>query len=396
MRNKAGNAHKARGVLCGIAGLVGLALLGCVSATNAGETGKTGKVVPREPLSFNSLNGWSDDSQTLALGAFKRSCTRILKLNADDPLDKKNTSDFYGTAGDWFDACRAAAKVPAGDASARAYFESYFVPVRVSDGSDAGLFTGYYEPEMRGSLTRHGVFQTPILSFPADFAEVRASGGTLPTRAEIEDGIKSGAIDADRLAIVWLEDPVDAFFLHVQGSGRVTLDNGRILRVAFAAKNQRPYTSIGKVLINQGAIPREEVSMQTIRAWLKSHPDEVASLLRQNESYIFFKVINADDPLGPPGAEGVSLTPERSLAVDRSIHPTGSLFWLETTAPVPHTGDVQPFHQLMVAQDTGTAIRGVERGDVFWGPGADAFEIAGRMKEPGHLVALLPRGLVGR
>ena len=182
----------------------------------------------------------------------------------------------------------------------------------------------------------------------------------------------------------------------MQGSGRVTLDNGAVLRVAFAAKNQRPYTSIGKILIDQGAIPREEVSMQTIRAWLKAHPAEVGPLLRQNESYIFFKVIQADDHLGPPGAEGVSLTPQRSLAVDRLVHPLGSLFWLETTSPVPHTDRVTPFRHLMVAQDTGTAIRGVERGDVFWGPGTDAAEIAGRMKEPGHLVALLPRALVGR
>ncbi|MGV8998603.1 MAG: murein transglycosylase A [Parvibaculaceae bacterium] len=356
----------------------------------------TGRVVPKEPLSFSALNGWSDDSQALAMATFKRSCTRLLRLNQSDPLDKKNDTGFYGTAGDWFEACRAAANVPAGDAAARAYFERYFVPVRVSDGSEAGLFTGYYEPEMMGSMSRHGVFQTPILSFPAEFSRAQAAGQALPTRAQIEDGIKSGSIDADRLAVVWLEDPVDAFFLHVQGSGRVTLDNGAVLRVAFAAKNQRPYTSIGKILIDQGAIPRDEVSMQTIRAWLKAHPADVAPLLRQNESYIFFKVIKASDDLGPPGAEGVSLTPERSLAVDRAAHPMGSLFWLETTAPVPHTGDVRPFRQLMVAQDTGTAIRGVERGDVFWGPGADASEIAGRMKQAGHLVALLPRDLVGR
>ncbi|MES1991933.1 MAG: MltA domain-containing protein [Pseudomonadota bacterium] len=379
-----------------MAGLVTLALLGCASGTNAGETGMAGGVVPREPLNYSDLQGWSVDGQTLALEAFRRSCTRLLKLNARDPLDKKNDSGFYGTAGDWFDACRAAGKVGAGDDAARGFFESYFVPVRVSNGSEAGLFTGYYEPEMKGSLSRHGVFQTAILSFPAEFASAQRSGQILPTRAEIEDRIRSGSIDADRLAVVWLEDPVDAFFLHVQGSGRVTLEDGAILRVAFAAKNQRPYTSIGKVLIDQGAIPREEVSMQTIRAWLKAHPADVGPLLRRNESYIFFKVIQADDDLGPPGAEGVSLTPERSLAVDRSVHPLGSLFWLETTAPVPHTDRVTPFRHLMVAQDTGTAIRGVERGDVFWGPGTDAAEIAGRMKEPGHLVALLPRGLTGR
>ncbi|MDO8290768.1 MAG: MltA domain-containing protein [Parvibaculum sp.] len=349
-------------------------------------------VGPKETLSFNELEGWSDDSQTLALGAFKRSCARILKLNPDAPLDKKNDNALYGRAGDWFEACRAVGSVSSNDGAARDYFETYFVPVRFS-ADEAGLFTGYYEPEMEGSLSRKGKFKTPILSFPADFSSAQASGRTLPTRAEIEDDIKSGEIDADRSAVVWLADPVDAFFLHVQGSGRVSLDNGETLRVGFAAKNQRPYTSIGKLLIEKGAIPRDEVSMQTIRAWLAAHPAEVEPLLLQNDSYIFFKVIQADDHLGPPGAEGVSLTPQRSLAVDRSIHPTGSLFWLETTSPVPHSEGVEPFRHLVVAQDTGTAIRGVQRGDVFWGPGRDAAEIAGRMKQPGRLIALLPRAL---
>jgi membrane-bound lytic murein transglycosylase A len=350
-------------------------------------------VGPKETLSFNSLTGWSDGSQTLALAAFQRSCARILKLNPDAPLDPKNANSFYGQAGDWAEACQAAGHVAPGDDAARIFFEAYFAPVRFSNETDAGLFTGYYEPEMDGALHRGGRYQTPIISFPPAFAAARAAGRTLPTRSEIEDDLASGRLDADALALVWLADPVDAFFLHVQGSGRVRLEDGRVMRLAFAAKNQRDYTSIGKVLIERGAIPRDEVSMQTIRAWLEAHPQEVRPLLRRNDSYIFFKSLEAHADLGPPGAEGVSLTPMRSLAVDRSVHPLGSLFWLETSAPIPHQAGSAPFRHLMVAQDTGTAIRGVQRGDVFWGPGQDAAEIAGRMKEPGRLIALLPRRL---
>jgi len=205
--------------------------------------------------------------------------------------------------------------------------------------------------------------------------------------------VESGELDADRLALVWLADPVDAFFLHVQGSGRVRLEDGDIERLAFAAKNERPYTSIGKVLIDRGAIAREEVSMQTIRAWLGAHPDEIRGILSRNESYIFFQVLNADPSLGPPGAEKVPLTPGRSLAVDRSLHPLGSLLWLDSSFPLPDGTGRAPLKRLMVAQDTGTAIRGLQRGDVFWGSGRDAAEIAGRMKEPGALIALIPRGI---
>jgi membrane-bound lytic murein transglycosylase A len=346
-----------------------------------------------QTLSFRDLAGWSSDAQGDALDAFRRSCVRILLLDKAAPLDARTGSSRYGRAGDWQPACRAAAKVGAGDKAARAFFEQYFRPVRLPAADGASLFTGYYEPEMKGSLYRHGPYQTPVLSYPPAFAAARQAGKPLPTRSDIEDRLDSGALDAGRLALVWLADPVDAFFLHVQGSGRVTLEDGRSLRLAFAAKNERPYTSIGKLLIERGAIPRDQVTMQIIRAWLEANPGEVRPLLRRNDSYIFFKELNADPRLGPPGAEKVNLTPRRSLAIDRSQHPLGALFWLDTTMPVPHVEEVVAFRHLMVAQDTGTAIVGTQRGDVFWGPGADAAEIAGRMKQPGELVALLPRTL---
>jgi membrane-bound lytic murein transglycosylase A len=374
-------------------GLALLALAGCSGSEASGMTA-TAPVGPENSLSFNDLEGWSSGGQALSLGAFRRSCTRILKLNHDDLLDRKTGNPLYGEAGDWRAACAAAAAVGPGDDAARRYFESHFIPVSLAaEGSGKSLFTGYYEPEMKGALHRGGVYQTPIIGFPPEFAAARRAGKALPTRSEIEDMLARGELDPG-LALVWLADPVDAFFLHVQGSGRVVLEDGRTVRLAFAAKNERPYTSIGKLLIEDGAIPRDEVSMQTIRAWLESHPDAVRPLLRRNDSYIFFKMLTADPSLGPPGAEQVNLTPRRSLAVDRSLHPLGALFWLDTTAPVPHGAGEEPFRQLMVAQDTGTAIRGLQRGDVFWGPGAEAADIAGRMKQPGELIALLPRNLV--
>lgn len=378
---------KGRTMVCaGVAMLFGLVSASCEAAMRDDVSGR-----PAQTLSFADLDGWAADDQAAALAAFRRSCARILRLGDEAPLDGKGAdAAFYGRAGDWRPACAAAAGVAAGAEAARAYFERWFAPVRFGAGADRPpLFTGYYEPEMKGALSEGGAYRTPILGLPPAFAEARAAGETLPTRAAIEDMLETGALDRAN-ALVWLADPVDAFFLHVQGSGRVRLPDGRLLRLAFAAKNDRPYTSVGKLLIERGAIPRDEVSMQTIRAWLAAHPADVRPLLRRNESYIFFKRLDGVDPeTGPPGAERVNLTPGRSLAVDRRFHPLGVLFWLETRAPEPYG----PVRRLMVAQDTGTAIRGLQRADVFWGAGAEAAEIAGRMKEPGELIALVPKTL---
>jgi membrane-bound lytic murein transglycosylase A len=343
-------------------------------------------------LSFDDLPGWSGDDHAAALATFRRSCARILKLDASDRLDVKAANAvLYGRAGDWRPACEAAmAPLGPGAAVARGFFQHWFVPVRLP--SERGLFTGYYEPEMRGALTRHGPYQTPVLAPPPGFSMV-AGGGNFPTRAEIEDG----ALDADKLAIVWLESPIDAFFLHVQGSGRVKLETGDVVRLTFAAKSGHEYTSIGKVLIERGALVREEVSMQTIRAWLTANPVEGREIMRQNKSYIFFRILrDVDVDLGPPGAEQVNLTPGRSLAVDRSHHPLGSLLWLTTTHPTVDGTATVPVARLMVAQDTGSAIKGLHRGDIFFGSGHDAGEIAGRMKAEGELVALVPKDIAPR
>ncbi|MBX3489749.1 MAG: MltA domain-containing protein [Parvibaculum sp.] len=366
-------------------GFVVIAVLSCAPGATVMDARADARAI-----SFADLPGWADDDHAAALATFARSCTRIAGLDASAPLDSKTgTSPIYGRAGDWQPACAAALQTVA-PGSARGFFEHWFQPVRLA--AERGLLTGYYEPEMRGALTRHGPYQTPVLAPPPGFA-MRAGGAGFPTRAEIEDG----ALDHNALALIWLESPVDAFFLHVQGSGRVRLENGETVRLAFAAKSGHEYTSIGKVLIDRGAIPREEVSMQTIRAWMEANPVEGRDVMRQNQSYIFFRILRDIDPeLGPPGAEGVNLTPRRSLAIDRAHHPLGALFWLTTRHPTPDGRGEVPFAHLVVAQDTGSAIKGVQRGDIFFGSGDEPGEIAGRMKAEGELTALVPKTIAPR
>jgi membrane-bound lytic murein transglycosylase A len=213
-----------------------------------------------------------------------------------------------------------------------------------------------------------------------------------PARAEIvRDGIPAAPL-------FYVDDPIDAFFLQVQGSGRIVLDDGTVVRAAYAGQNGWPYTAIGAVLLERGELTREEISLQSIRAWLQAHPDEAEAVLDANESYVFFSEQPIGDPaLGALGAEGVPLTPGASLAVDRSVHALGVPAWLEGSTPdADASRPDRPFNALLVMQDTGGAIRGVVRGDVYWGYGAEAESIAGRMKHPGRLTVLLPRALAAR
>jgi membrane-bound lytic murein transglycosylase A len=363
-----------------------------------------------EEISFDDLDGWSASDPRPALDAFARSCALRAKRPDSEAL---SGAGYGGKAGDWRNVCAAARTKLADAASVRAFFEANFVPYSVGAGREhEGLFTGYYEPLLRGSRTLHGAFKTPLYGVPDDLVSADLglfkdslkgqriagrveSGALVPylTRAEITRFGLAGAAP-----IVYVDDPVDAFFLHVQGSGRVKLDDGTWLRAVYAGQNGHPYTAIGRVLADRGAIARDQVSMQSIRAWLAKHPKEMQNVLDANPSYVFF----AEKPLGDPkfgaeGAEGVALTPGASLAVDRNIHALGVPVWLETTAPDadPKKPDAQ-FHQLLVTQDTGGAITGSVRGDVYWGYGADAASIAGRMKSKGRMVILLPKEVAAR
>src|SRR5215207_292480 len=361
-----------------------------------------------EPSSFAKLPGWREDAVEEAVPALLRSCRRFAALPDAVPIDD---ALFAGTAGDWKAPCAAAARLPAGDRNAaRRFFETRFQPwTAFNNRNPLGLFTGYYEPLLHGSRKRVGKYTVPLYTRPPELVMVdlgrfredlkgkRIAGkvvdGSLvpyPDRREIE----AGALAGRQLEIVWVDDPADAFFLHVQGSGRVRLAEGGELRIGYAAQNGHPYTAIGRELIDRGEIRAEDVSLQTIRAWLEAHPGQARELMERNASYVFFQQVKGEGPLG---AQGVPLTPGRSLAVDLKYMPLGVPLWLVTGAPSPREGEPdRRLQRLMVTQDTGGAIRGPIRGDVFWGFGEEAGAIAGRMKHRGRYWVLLPKGMNAR
>lgn len=364
------------------------------------------------PAAFTDLPGYAADRLAEAVPALSRSCSRMVARGASG-LDG---FDRYGSGDDWRNFCTGLAALnPADDAGLRRLIERELQPVAViGDGKAEGLFTGYYEPLVRGSRQRGGAYTVPLYRQPADLVQVdlgefrdglkgqRIAGRVRDGRLRPYDdrgAIESGALAGRNLELVWLDDAADAFFLQVQGSGLVQLPDGKQMRVGFAAQNGHGYVAVGKVMIERGLLSREEVSMQSIRAWLRANPSAAPELLRQNPSYVFFRELPApkDDSDGPPGAQGVALLPGRSLAVDRGLHAMGLPVWLAATRPsaVPPHDDL-PLQRLMVAQDTGGAIRGAVRGDVFWGHGPEAENIAGRMKHAGKIWLLLPKAVAAR
>ncbi len=348
---------------------------------------------------FDKIVGWNKDNHERALAAFKRSYLEMKKT----AHGFKRSAEFGGILQDWLSIPEAALNTT----DARHFFEINFVPFNVIDLARAeGLFTGYYEPEAEGSLKRTEIYQVPIYRRPPELVALK-EGEKNPTGlsyGKIENGcaeafftrqqVEGGALAGRGLEIVWLRSWVDAFFIHIQGSGRIRLEDGRIIRLAFAAKNGQPYTGIGGVLLKQGVATPQTMSMQVLREWMAAHPDAARILMWTNKSFIFFRDIEVpDDSLGALGAQQVHLTPLRSLAVDRSIWMFGTPIWLDTTTPPESPNGPEPFRHLMVAQDTGTAIRGHVRGDVYWGWGDDAALIAGNMKSPGQMTVLLPHQL---
>jgi membrane-bound lytic murein transglycosylase A len=356
-----------------------------------------------EPVEFEALPGWPRDDVAEALGPMRRSCARLMRLDDDAHLG------IAGRVRDWRPVCGSLTAL-AGAASdeARAWWERHFRPYRASnDGRAEALVTGYYEPELKGALARDAIYSVPIYAVPPDLVQVdlgefregwrgeriagRLVGGRLrpyPSRAEIE----AGALAGRDLELAWVDDPVDVFFLHIQGSGRIRLGDGRSIRLGFAGQNGHRYVAIGRPLVERGALGREAVSMQTIRDWLARHPGEAREVMNLNPSYVFFRRLDREvrDDEGPIGAEGTPLTAGRSLAVDRSFIPLGVPVWLDLDAAASPGGRLQ---RLTIAQDTGGAIRGPVRGDFFWGTGAAAGERAGPMKASGALYLLLPRGI---
>jgi membrane-bound lytic murein transglycosylase A len=379
----AASGRESAGFVAGIALTLTFLLAACAEQPLPGPSAAPAPTVaaptsPSAPVTtLSALPGYGADALDQAWPAIIASCRRMQTLG-DRPLGPA----WAGRYADWSAFCTAAQAVAKG--GERALLARELVPVQVRDGMrETGLFTGYYEPTLQGSRTRRPGYDVPLYAPPRDLR---------PT--DDRAAIDRGALQGRAQVLAWLADPVDVFFLHVQGSGRIALDDGTVLRATYAGDNGKTYVAIGRVLVDRGAIPRDQVSMQSIRAWLAANPREAPAVLQANPRYIFFRTASAGEG-GPPGAQGVPLTPGRSLAADRTLYAYGVPVWLDASYPAAAGGD-RPLQRLMVIQDTGSAITGRLRGDVFWGAGDEAAAIAGRMQHQGRLWLLLPRALAAR
>jgi membrane-bound lytic murein transglycosylase A len=306
-------------------------------------------------LDFEALDGWREDNHAEALVAFLRTCDLI-----DQP--------------DWARICALAADVPQDDVSARSFFELFFKPVVV--GTPPALFTGYFEPELDGSPVRTGRFQYPIYRRPPELQD-----GTVYHSRE---AIENGAIAGRGLELAWLDDPVDVYFLQVQGSGRIRMTDGTVIRVGYAGANGHSYRSIGQEMVRRGTHSLDQVSAPEIASWVRNNPGDGKALLHTNPSYVFFRKIATLEPKdGPIGAMGRSITTLRSVAIDPKFTLLGAPVWIEKDGR-------DPIRSLMIAQDTGGAIKGMQRADIFYGTGAGAGDAAGMIKDAGRMVLLLP------
>jgi len=371
-----------------------------------------GSPVRHEAVAWKALPGWYSDRVEEAWPALLESCRALVARR---------------TAAPWLEACRAAQALPDADtrdpSRVRAFFERHFQPYRLiavdTDGTEtfSGLITGYYEPLLRGSRTRDARFRYPLYGVPDDLVTVdlaalypqlkgqrirgRLEGRRLLpyfSRGEIDRGVNS----LQGRELLWVDDRLDAFFLEIQGSGRVQLPDGSLVRLGYADQNGHPYRAIGRVLVERGELTVEEASMQGIRKWALANPDRVTPLLHANPSRVFFRELpprkvaraaavphDTAGASGPPGSLGVPLTPMRSIAIDPRSVMLGAPVWLATHDPL----DGKPIQRLTFAQDTGGAIVGAIRADLFWGFGTPAGEAAGRMREPGSMWVLLPHGV---
>lgn len=321
-------------------------------------------------VSWQALPGWQEDDLSQAWPAWLKSCDALRKRNSEL---------------NWRQVCSQAASVSVRDAQAiRRYFESNFQPfeIRNSAGSETGLVTGYYEPVMNGSQTRTSLYSVPLYAYPSAWRQTRPNPG--PSRAEL---MSSGILKGSEIA--WVQDPVAAAFMQIQGSGKIRLQDGRVMRLGYAGTNEQPFKSFAQWLLDKKEINRSEATMQGISKWAKRNPDRVNDMLNANPRFVFFKELpgNVSSDLGPTGALNVPLTTERSIAIDLQAMPLGAPVFLATTRPLSD----QPLQKLVMAQDTGKAIVGGVRADYYWGSGDAAGELAGRMKQNGKMWVLLPR-----
>jgi membrane-bound lytic murein transglycosylase A len=356
------------------------------------------------PVAWADIAGWSEDDHLQAYKAFRISCKPI-------SAQRKPPSDPKALGISLRDPCRAAkANDISNGAKAKAFFEQHFLPLRISRlGEDAGFVTGYYEPIIDGSRTQTDVYTVPVYRRPSNLfvRGTNQSSSGLPNkgqvfrkigrrklvpyydRAEIEDG----AIAGRGLEICWLKEQSDLLFAQIQGSARIRLEDGSTMRINYDAHNGYPYTAVGRILIDRGIIPKEQMSMQKIREWMDQNPDGAKELRRQNRSYVFFREVQLSDKDEAVGAQGVPLTPGRSIAVDKALHVYGTPFFIEGELPIESEQSKTPFHRLMIAQDTGSAIVGPARADLYFGAGADAGKVSGRLRHNMRFAILVPKSL---
>jgi membrane-bound lytic murein transglycosylase A len=354
-----------------------------------------------EPIQWSELAGWTADDHLVAFAAYQTSCQAVLKVRRTDERGELFTA--------LSNVCRKAATLQPQDMeTARAFFEQNFQPVRIGRlGEAQGLLTGYFEPIVMGSRFPSPEFHVPLYRRPPDLVAAGYKpgsvafpnkGGRIGRRNANNElmpyhdrgAIEAGALDGRKLEICWLRDPFDLLALQLEGSGRVILEDGTPLRVSFDSHNGYSYSSIERVLIGRNIIPRNAMSRQNIHDWMVAHPDEAAKVRAANRSYVFFRITGLTNDGEPVGAQGVPLTPGRSIAVDRG-HEYGTPFFIEADLPIAGRTRAAPFHRLMIAQDTGSAIVGPARADLYWGAGDEAGRIAGRIRHPGRFVMLLPR-----
>lgn len=353
-----------------------------------------------EPVDWADMQGWAEDDHAAALAAFRASCRPI--VNGDKAADPRPLRRALTTP------CRRA--LPLRNASgetARRFFEQSFRPLRISRlGESAGFVTGYYEPVVEGSRFPTQIFKVPLYRRPPDLVapgarpgepfpnrgpalRITADGTRVPyyDRGEIEDG----ALGGRHLELAWLKDPAELLTIQIQGSARVRLEDGTLLRVNYDGHNGFPYTAVGRILIDRGIIPREEMSMARIRDWMRANPIEADGVRRQNRSFVFFRVTGLNDDKEPFGAQGIPLAAGRSIAVDKLLHVYGTPFYISADLPIAGARATDPFRRTMIAQDTGSAIVGPARADLYFGAGDDAGRIAGRIRQAGRFVMLVPR-----
>ncbi len=359
-----------------------------------------------EPVDWAALEGWTSDDHAAAFAAFLGSCRTLQNRRRQSARDLTPISTALK------DICEDARQaIPLDEEGARAFFEDHFRPIRINRlGDTDGFLTGYYEPIIAGSRVPTGVFTAPLYRRPPNLVVSgrRKLGEAFPSKGVLvgrrvgrrkivpyydRGQIEDGALDGWHLEICYLHDQVDVLFAQIQGSARIRLEDGEILRVNYDSHNGWPYTPVGRVLVDQKMLNRDQVSMQSIRDWMEANPDQAKDIRRQNKSYVFFRITDLATEDEAVGGQGVPLVPGRSIAIDRALHVYGTPFFIEAELPIANQKTGTKFDRLMIAQDTGSAIVGPARADIYFGAGDEAARIAGRIKNSATFIMLIPRGL---